>query len=260
MDALYKLRYLQLGGTAALSKTRIKYNGVKYTVYDDSKLIGGTKSRLLDLLLPTLKQKEIIYAGPSTGLAQVALAYNAQRYKKRATIFLSSYDADKAEFVNLAKQYGARIIYPKIPSLKFVKKRAAKYAAQDPSRYLLPFGLRSEETFTLFRKALLKVLANEKPPRRLWLVAGSGFLLDVLHSIWPDTKFMVVQVGKKIWPDQLEGKKHELFIAPENFTETAATQPPYNTVPWYDAKLWQFFTEHCQKGDCIWNVGGMPRS
>ncbi len=66
---------------------------------------------------------------------------------------------------------------------------------------------------------------------------------------------MVVQVGKKIWPDMLEGKKYQLFIAPEKFTENAISQPPYKTVPWYDAKLWQFFEKYNQQGDCIWNVG-----
>jgi hypothetical protein len=53
------------------------------------------------------------------------------------------------------------------------------------------------------------------------------------HSIWPDTVYMVVQVGRTVWPDQLENKKHTLFVAPERFGDTAATQPPYPTVPWY---------------------------
>ena len=43
---------------------------------------------------------------------------------------------------------------------------------------------------------------------------------------------MVVQVGRTVWPDQLENKKHTLFVAPERFGDTAATQPPYPTVPW----------------------------
>jgi hypothetical protein len=40
---------------------------------------------------------------------------------------------------------------------------------------------------------------------------------------------MVVQVGKTIWPDQLENKKHVFFKAPERFGDTAALQPPYQT-------------------------------
>jgi hypothetical protein len=264
----YKLKYEnlkmnQIGGAKSIDqplyKTIIEYNNNKFTVYDDSKIIGGTKSRLLNKLLPTLEEKEIIYAGPSTGLAQVALAYTAKFYNKKATIFLSSYDKDKPELVNQAKKYGAKIIYPKIPVLKVVQKVAEKYASKSSDRLLLPFGLRNEQNFKLFRKALLEVLKDEHHPKRLWLVAGSGFLLDVLHSIWANTEFMVVQVGKKVWPDQLENKKHQLFIAPEGFTENAKSQPPYDTVPWYDAKLWQFFEKHNKKDDCIWNVGSIIR-
>jgi hypothetical protein len=258
----YKLKYerlisIQIGGSNEITKTIIKYNNNEFIVYDDSKLIGGTKSRLLNKLLPTLKESEIVYAGPSTGLAQVALAYNAKIHKKKATIFLSSYDKTKPELVNLAKEYGAKIIYPKITVLKVVQKNAEKYVFKKPNRYLLPFGLKNEDNFILFRDALVEVLQNEKQPKRLWLVAGSGFLLDVLHSIWKNTEFMVVQVGKKIWPDQLENKKYQLFIAPENFTQDANSQPPYETIPWYDAKLWQFFEKYNKKGDCIWNVGSL---
>ena len=71
---------------------------------------------------------------------------------------------------------------------------------------------------------------------------------------------MVVQVGKKVWREVLEGKDYELFIAPERFGDTAKHQPPYRTVPWYDAKLWQFVQEHGRNGDCIWNVAAVPDS
>ena len=136
----------------------------------------------------------------------------------------------------------------------------------------MPFGLRGkpgEANFDLFKEALMEALGLapgqgvgqgtvHQAPTRLWLVAGSGFLLDVLHSIWPTTKYMVVQVGKKVWPDQLENKLHQLFVAPEHFGDTALSQPPYPTVPWYDAKLWQFASQHWESGDCIWNVGSVP--
>ena len=95
---------------------------------------------------------------------------------------------------------------------------ATMYVAADPeNRALMPFGLRGkpgEANFDLFQEALMEALGLaqgqgqgprqvtvHQAPKRLWLVAGSGFLLDVLHSIWPTTEFMVVQTGKKIWPD-----------------------------------------------------------
>jgi len=125
----YKLKNIQIGGDVnyPLNKTIINYNNNNFIVYDDSKLIGGTKTRLLNKLLPRIKEKEIIYAGPSTGLAQVALAYTAKKYNKKATIFLSNYDPDKPELVNLAKKFGAKIIFPKVNSLQYVQKVAEKY-------------------------------------------------------------------------------------------------------------------------------------
>lgn len=40
--------------------------------------LGGTKQRLLGRLMHTIPQREIIYAGPGEGMAQVALAYTAK--------------------------------------------------------------------------------------------------------------------------------------------------------------------------------------
>ena len=68
---------------------------------------------------------------------------------------------------------------------------------------------------------------------------------------------MVVHVVRRYGRINWKIKKHILFIAPEIFGDTALSQPPYRTVPWYDAKLWQFAVEHWQQGDCIWNVGSV---
>jgi hypothetical protein len=67
-----------------------------------------------------------------------------------------------------------------------------------------------------------------------------------------------VQVGRTIWPDQVEGKRVQLYVAPEKFGQLAKSQPPYKTVPWYDAKVWQFVQRHGKNGDYIWNVGCVP--
>ena len=131
----------------------------------------------------------------------------------------------------------------------------------------MPFGLGSPPgtlLFDSFYAALVEALGFHESvikyhPRRLWVVAGSGFLMSVLHHIWPDTEFMVVQVGRKIYPDQLEKIKHQFFVAPEPFADNALRQPPYDTVPWYDAKLWQFVEQHGEDGDYIWNVGKIPK-
>ena len=230
--------------------------------------MGGTKQRLLGRLLQTIDANEVIYAGPDGGIAQVALAYAAALCNKKAIIFLNTYAKnEKPALVQLAESLGAIIHFPDPSSrgrtLQETQADAIKYANESSDRHILPFGLRGkpgEPNFELFKEALIDCLRGATPPIRLWLVAGSGFLLDVLHSIWPNTKYMVVQVGKTIWEDQLSNKNHQLFIAPEGFGSRALLQPPYPTVPWYDAKLWQFATINWNKGDCIWNVGAVPQN
>lgn len=239
---------------------------MNFQVFDDGHVIGGTKQRLLGRLLQDIEAREVIYAGPDGGIAQVALAYAAALCKKKAVIFLNTYcKGQKPPLVQLAEALGATIHLPDPNSrgrtLEETQKDATAYANGAPDRHILPFGLRGkkgEPNFDLFREALVESLRGAPPPSRLWLVAGSGFLLDVLHSIWPETKYMVVQVGKRVWPDQLEDKNAQLFEAPEGFGDTALSQPPYSTVPWYDAKLWQFAVKNWSQGDCIWNVGAVP--
>lgn len=241
-------------------------NTMKFLVYDDGHVVGGTKQRLLGRLLLNVNATEVIYAGPDGGIAQVALAWAAKLCNKKAVIFLNTYCmGEKPPLVQLAEALGATIHFPDPNSrgrtLQDTQKDAAAYADASTDRHILPFGLRSppgEPSFDLFREALLESLRGAPPPSRLWLVAGSGFLLDVLHSIWPETTYMVVQVGKTVWPDQLENKSAHLFKAPEGFGDRALSQPPYPTVPWYDAKLWQFAVKNWVEGDCIWNVGAVP--
>lgn len=93
------------------------------------------------------------------------------------------------------------------------------------------------------------------PPRRLWLTCGSATVLQALSRVFPSTHYQVVQVGRNIWPDLLEGIIHTKFVAPERFASVAQSLPPYPSVSTYDAKLWQFVVTHGQEGDFIWNVG-----
>jgi hypothetical protein len=240
--------------------------GKSFVLFDDAQCIGGTKQRLLGRLAGEVSQKEIVYAGPGTGYAQVALGYAAALWKKKGVIFLNGSPNDmQLPLVRMARGLGVDIRCDSSGycTLESAERNAAAYVAEDPTcRYLAPFGLRTARgqfTFELLRKSLLEsTRAYPEIPKRLWLVAGSGFILDVLHSIWPTTKYMVVQVGKKVWREVLDGKDYELFIAPERFGDDAELQPPYASVPWYDAKLWQFVRRHGRDGDCIWNVAAVP--
>ena len=52
---------------------------MSFLLLDDGEYcVGGTKQRLLGRLLAQIPQREIVYAGPGGGMAQVALAYTAR--------------------------------------------------------------------------------------------------------------------------------------------------------------------------------------
>lgn len=236
----------------------------KINVVRDDKLIGGTKQRAYKMFAD-VTQRELVYAGPATGCAQIALAIIAKKYShegnsKLATVFLSQLDNP---LTARARMLGAKIMYVRgqkggLARLKDLRESANKYVGQKPDeRYACPFGFDSAEfKESLYNDLLAKWPRANTEPSRMWVVAGSASLLAVLYRLFPNTYFNVVQVGKKIWPDQLDQSRTKLYIAPEKFWEKAKEQPPYNTVKTYDAKLWQFVLKEGQAGDYVWNVCG----
>lgn len=229
-----------------------KENIINYKLIREDELIGGTKQRALDYFIQDDKI-EYIYAGPSQGFAQVALAYVCHLFNLKATIFLRS-GKDSNQTLK-AKQYKAKIIYIKNANLKFLQKKSLEYSKKKKDRFLLPFGL-DDEGYTKLLAERIKISWGKKhKPKRLWHTIGSGTLLKAFKIVFPDCKFMLVKVGKKIWPDQVQGIEYELFEAPEKFFMKGEIQPPYQSVSDYDAKLWRFFIQYGKEGDYIWNVG-----
>ena len=225
----------------------------KVKVVRDDMIQGGTKQRAIDVYFKG-KGEEYIYAGPPTGYAQVALAKSGKKYNENVTIFLSRRNSD-TKATKKARSLGAKIIYTRIGmNLKDLQEDAKKYKNRKSNRVLLPFGLDNEDFVQRLVICIKEAWGRKKKPQRMWLVAGSATLLKALHKVFPKCHFLIVQVGKKIWPDQLEGINHTLYISPEKFNDEAEIQPPYPTVKAYDAKLWRFVLEYGKNGDFVWNV------
>lgn len=259
----------------------IFYQECKFTLLNDGVLIGGTKQRVIGQIIDKIPQKYIVYAGPEGGMAQVALSYccalwnqfhkNSPETHKKVVIFVQApvnpHYEKNSPLCLLARELGADICFgTHYRTLKDTQTSAEDFVAKmnqktPESAILMPFGMKSDEfgIAKIFEDALREALKDIAPPKRLWLVAGSGFILDILHKIYPDTAFMVVQVGKKIWEDQL-GAKDNLYIEKYKFTESVPKNllPPYKSIPWYDAKLWEFVMKYGEDGDYIWNVGAIP--
>lgn len=240
----------------------IEHTKRKFTVVRDDLLLGGTKSRglvcYLRKLFDTKTYTEVVYAGPSNGAAQVALGVAAGQLHVKATVFS---DAQITPLYEKALSIGVEF-HKFAEPLSALQTRATKYCQNNTSALLLPFGLDDEVFKTCMAATLLAVniidLKTQQPflqrPARMWLVAGSATLLNCLYHVFPATFFCVVQVGKKIWWDQIDATRTRIFISPHTFNTRATILPPYPSVATYDAKVWEFVVKYGESGDWIWNV------
>lgn len=226
-------------------------NNIKYNVFRDDYLIGGTKQRALIQFIQKTNKDKYVYAGPSHGYAQIALAFACKIMHKKAVIFINKLEK-RTELTEYALSFGSVELHEISADLKTLQEKAAAYSNSDS--YLISFGGNEPEYLDALYKALSLTIPKNIKPSRIWIVAGSATILQVLYKIFPKTHFCAVQVGKTIWPDQINNRT-TLYVSPEKFMDRAILQPPYPTVATYDAKLWTFFLKYGKANDYIWNVG-----
>jgi len=217
-----------------------------YIMRDDL-LAGGTKSRAYKAC-ENVVENELIYAGPNIGYAQCALPVICKIFNKKATIFIESL----TNISYRARMLGVNIhVCPKY-NLEMLQNAAKKYAPKDS--FIVPFGLDDDKFVHELYENLNRNWDKSIIPDHVWCTAGSGTLLKVLYKLFPKAYFHVIQVGKKIWDDQLDLTRSKLYVAPQKFWESTSKLPPYPSIPQYDGKLWQFFEKEAGI-NLIWNVG-----
>lgn len=231
---------------------------VKFRVVRDDLLLGGTKQRIVKDLFQA-HPEGIIYPGPETGYAQIALALGAKLSGSRVKILTREVRPPTKQTV-LASQLGAEIIEYRgnQGNLKALKEHAEKIAKTE-GMYLPKLGFEGEH----FKESMIKALdesldLDRKFPHKFWIVAGSGTLALTLHDMFPRATFNVVQVGKEVDWLFKDLPRVNFFKAPENFWDPAKDPPPYPSLSTYDAKLWQF-AKNDLEGSIIWNVAGPVR-
>jgi len=238
----------------------ITYNQKTYNIIRDDYLSGGTKQRGMVPLMEHSNATEFVYAGPTTGYAQIALAYAAKLTGKNATIIVNK-DKHMHPFTRKAFDFGANVIPIQHGHLQKIQAKAVSYVNNRAYAELIPFGGSSPEFMRFMQTSIenalppvLQDLIEDGGPKRMWIVGGSATLLNVLYKVFPKTYFTVIQIGKKIWDDQLDLTRTTKHIAIEKFKEPATFIPPYPSVSTYDAKLWIFAAQYGKDGDYIWNV------
>lgn len=213
-----------------------------FLVVRDDIIPGGTKRRAIHRLFDD--HEEYVYASPVYGYAQLALAYAAADYNKRATVFCAKHK-QWHPLTRQAYDLGAKIIEVEPGYLTVVKARAREYSFMNGA-VLLPFGLDTPA----FIEALADV-ARAMPvvPTEVWSIVGSGVLIRALQLAWPKARFFGVRVG--VTPN---AGKAEVFMAPEVYHKDAWFPPPFPSCSNYDAKLWNFVKHHATPGALVWNV------
>lgn len=243
--------------------------GKRVIVIRDDLLGAGTKQRYLPLYLSHPKfddVTEFVYAGSSKGFGQIGLAYAAKLLGKKATIFVQDYGRDDTVQTKRARTLGATIKGPYRKTITELKKIASSYIKASPNRaWGLATDSRESDAVLLLsaqiRAAFDASVKTRKSlrtnPGRVFVVGGTAIIYTALKRAMPDKKFVIVQVGKKIWDDQVfEGD--EVFVSPYKFNEVPSTdrRPSYPSAANYDAKIFDAVAALGEDGDWIWNIAG----
>lgn len=240
-----------------------KFDGIN--IIDDGEILGGTKARALKQYIMEKieirrqigkETKGILYAGPISGSAQLAVSIVAKQLKIISYLYLSGVTKSLLDYPFFAQAKNYRPISKGFLKLKNARIEAMKYIVQNPKVMLIPFGF-GDDIFDQILFETLKITNEKSPiyPKVVWMAVGSGTILKAFAKLFPDIQINVVRIGAHIdLSDILKPERVKIFDAPEKFWEDTRILPPYKSVPSYDAKVWRFVKSHAKDGDFVLNV------
>lgn len=203
-------------------------------VLRDDLVDGGTKRRILQMLVPLIKEEEIVYPGHAYGYAGLALGLAALACNKRVRIF---YPSPRAEGVPI---FDRTISLPNVTySIEKVAKQhelveEAKAYASAAGAYYMPIGCATQE----FRDALVTFIKSlSVTPTEVWCMCGSGLLCRSICEAWPEAKVNAVSLGMSHL--DVDRERVTVYNAPESPEEAASVLPPFPSAKFYDAKVWR---------------------
>jgi hypothetical protein len=216
---------------------------------------GGTKARYVDHLFVDIE--EVVYASPTQGGAQTALALAARRLGKKLTLFVAESKNWHPRLV-LSQQIGANIVEVKMGFLNNIQAKAKIYTQEQNllrRRRVrnIEFGLGSNYVI----EAIAATARQIPRPEQLWCAAGSGTLARGLARAWPDVPRFVVQIGHKLTPYEAAGGTVVIF--PKKYAYQETRLPPFPSDPTYERKAYFTMMEYVAKFGgraTFWNTAG----
>ncbi len=217
-------------------------------VVRDDHIPGGTKRSFADQLIAG--RREVVYASPVYGGAQIAIAHAARERGAQATIFCAKRNRPHPRTME-AHQAGAKIVQVPAGYLTNVRAKARAYC-QQTGAHMLPFGLETEAAFAAIAARARAAQSQAGEIDQVWCVGGSGVLCRGLQRGITARSFHVVQIGRELKPVDVGSAK--VYVHPLDFAQDAKVKPPFPSCSNYDAKAWEFVKRYSAGRVLFWNV------
>lgn len=217
-------------------------------VVRDDLVVGGTKRCFVDRLITG--HREVVYASPAYGGAQIAIAHAAAEIGVQATIFVAKRKRPHARTLE-AKRAGAKVVQVPSGYLSNVQAKAKSYC-QASGACLLPFGLETQSAFDAIGSRAEFVAGIVGPLDEVWCVAGSGVLTRGLQRGLRASRFFAIQVGRSL--SRTEAGRATVIPSDQPFEDDAKVPPPFPSCSNYDAKGWEPFVRLGKGRRLFWNV------
>ncbi len=220
---------------------------------------GGSKIRFLPNLLN--RQKEIVYASPADGGAQLALSVVGRELGIKVHLFYAA-RKELNRRQSKAKANGAQIhLVGPMGYISHVRSDAKKFAAKIDAWYL-PIGFDVPEAEDPFVEVMEKVKKKIGQPDVVWCVTSTGMMARCLGKAFPDSQIAAVSVGMVKTHEKQDFSSNVILIE-SGFKDLATcckVTAPFPICPNYESKAWRLLLQ-AQERDTkqralFWNVIG----
>lgn len=272
----------------------ITFNDKTFNIVQDNILVAGTKQRATyDFFKKILTNsvENIVYASSHNGYGNVATAYGAKLLNKTAYVFLSGVQINDALSVEHVKNMRQIKTLLKLNAKIFLCQnydiaRTLKYDISTITRnkkwlvrnnFFIPeMGLHDYKTKVFSTILTNKIMIAKKNtimatslPINIWLVAGSGGILESIYKVFSNAHFYVFLTGFGTfyynvlkWIKNTKTKnitilndnKNYKLISVENDDDYNDYYKYYESVKGYDSRIWPYVKQFGKNGDYIWNV------
>ena len=147
------------------------------------------------------------------------------------------------------------VIFERIAAMPNLNLLAKKYAEKNGFQFL-PFVLNHPNTIAGFVRTCDNLLKNHEEPQELWSAVSTGVLTRGLQIGFENTEMKGVCVARNMKAGELG--RTEIISEPLPFLkkESKDNLPDFNTVSFYDGKVWKYVPKNTGKNIWFWNVAG----